>query len=199
QERGPADRCSDPVELARDHDARARLAHTARGARLAHALRHRHEHRPHSGRSRPAILGDARAHPPDRGQGVAQAQAPEPQPEAPQLPRQLTKTVIARLDRAIQYALRYRAWRWLLDARVRGHDINACATEPRNFPQPFAVSVQGEGVSSRTRRETDMRVLTVATLAALFVAGFAIPADAARPVKGAVQGTATAAKGVGHG
>jgi len=42
-----------------------------------------------------------------------------------------------------------------------------------------------------------MRVLTVATLAALFVAGFAIPADAARPVKGAVQGTATAAKGVG--
>ena len=44
-----------------------------------------------------------------------------------------------------------------------------------------------------------MRVLTVATLAALFVAGFAIPADAARPVKGAVQGTATAAKGVGHG
>lgn len=43
-----------------------------------------------------------------------------------------------------------------------------------------------------------MRVLTVATLAALFVAGFAIHA-AARPVKGAVQGTATAAKGVGHG
>jgi hypothetical protein len=73
------------------------------------------------------------------------------------------------------------------------------ATEHRNFPQPFAVSLQGEGVSYRTRRETDMRVLTVATLAALFVAGFAIPADAARPVKGAVQGTATAAKGVGHG
>ena len=30
------------------------------------------------GGGRPAILGDARAHPPDRGQGVAQAQAPEP-------------------------------------------------------------------------------------------------------------------------
>src|SRR6185312_5137806 len=73
------------------------------------------------------------------------------------------------------------------------------ATEHRNFPQPFAVSLRGAGVSYRTRRETDMRVLTVATLAALFVAGFAIPADAARPVKGAVQGTATAAKGVGHG
>ena len=54
------------------------LAHAARGARAAHALRHRHEHRPHAGRSRPAVLGDARAHPPDRGQGAAQAQAPEP-------------------------------------------------------------------------------------------------------------------------
>ena len=42
--------------LARDHDARARLAHAARGARAAHALRHRHEHRPHAGRGRPAIL-----------------------------------------------------------------------------------------------------------------------------------------------
>ena len=38
---------------------------------LAHALRHRHEHRPHARRSRPAILGDARAHPPDRGEGAA--------------------------------------------------------------------------------------------------------------------------------
>ena len=56
---------------------------------LAHALRHRHEHRPHSGRGRPAILGDARAHPPDRSQGAAQAEAPEPQPQTPQLPRQL--------------------------------------------------------------------------------------------------------------
>jgi len=44
-----------------------------------------------------------------------------------------------------------------------------------------------------------MRVLTLATLAALLVAGFALPADAARPVKGTVQGTATAARGVGHG
>jgi hypothetical protein len=44
-----------------------------------------------------------------------------------------------------------------------------------------------------------MRSLTLATLAALLVAVFALPADAARPVKGAVQGTATAAKGVGQG
>ena len=90
QERGAADRRGDPVELARDHDARARLAHAARGARAAHALRHRHEHRPHAGRGRPAILGDARAHPPDRSQGAAQAEAPEPHPKTAQLPRQLS-------------------------------------------------------------------------------------------------------------
>ena len=64
---------------ARDHDARAGVADAARGARPPHALRHRHEHRPHARRSRPAVLGDARTHPPDRGQGAAQAQAPEPQ------------------------------------------------------------------------------------------------------------------------
>ena len=82
QERHPADRRRHPVEPARDHDARARLADAARRARAAHALRHRHEHRPHAGRSRPAILGDPRAHPPDRGQGAAQAQASEPVAEA---------------------------------------------------------------------------------------------------------------------
>ena len=36
-------------------------------------------------------------------------------------------------------------------------------------------------------------------LAALLVAAIALPAQAARPVKGAVQGTATAAKGVAYG
>jgi hypothetical protein len=53
-----------------------RLAHPARGARAPHALRHRHEHRPHARGGRPAVLGDPRAHPPDRGEGAAQAQAP---------------------------------------------------------------------------------------------------------------------------
>ena len=61
----------------------------ARRARAAHALRHRHEHRPHAGRGRPAVLGDARAHPPDRGQGAAQAQASEPVAEAAELLGQL--------------------------------------------------------------------------------------------------------------
>ena len=65
-------------ELARDDDARARLADSARRTHATHAVRHRHEQGPHVGRGRPAVLGDARAHPADRGQGAAQAQAPEP-------------------------------------------------------------------------------------------------------------------------
>ena len=89
QERDPADRRGDPVEPARDHDARAGLADAARGARAAHALRHRHEHRPHPRRGRPAVLGDPRAHPPDRGEGAAQAEAPVAEPEAAELPGQL--------------------------------------------------------------------------------------------------------------
>ena len=62
----------------------------ARGARAAHALRHRHEHRPHPRRGRPAILGDPRAHPPDRGEGPAQAEAPEPLAQIAQLSRHLS-------------------------------------------------------------------------------------------------------------
>ena len=86
QERDPADRRGDPVEPARDHDARARLAHAARRARAAHALRHRHEHRPHAGRSRPAVLGHPRAHPADRGEGAAEVEASEPVKEAAEFP-----------------------------------------------------------------------------------------------------------------
>ena len=56
QERDPAHRRRDPVQFARNHDARAGLADPARRTRAAHALRHRHEHRPHAGRSRPAVL-----------------------------------------------------------------------------------------------------------------------------------------------
>ncbi len=86
QERDPADRRRDPVEPARNHDPRAGVTDAARGTRAAHALRHRHEHRPHAGRGRPAVLGDARAHPPDRGEGAAQAEASEPVAEAAELP-----------------------------------------------------------------------------------------------------------------
>ena len=87
QERDPADRRCDPVEPARDDDARARITEPARGANLTHALWHRHEQRPHAGRGRPAVLGDARAHPADRGEGTAEAQAPEPIKDTQELPR----------------------------------------------------------------------------------------------------------------
>ena len=71
-------------------------ADAARGARAAHALRHRHEHRPHAGRGRPAVQRHARAHPPDRGEGAAQAQAPQPQPQAAQLPGRLGRVGMTR-------------------------------------------------------------------------------------------------------
>ena len=58
----------------------------ARGAHSAHALRHRHEQGPHAGGGRPAVLGDARAHPPDRGQGATEAEAPEPVKDTQKLP-----------------------------------------------------------------------------------------------------------------
>ena len=75
------------VEPARDYNPRAGVLDAARGARAAHALWHRHEFRPHAGRARPTIFGDARAHPPDRGQGAAEAEAPEPLKNSQDLPR----------------------------------------------------------------------------------------------------------------
>ena len=41
--------------------------------------------------------------------------------------------------------------------------------------------------------------MRLSLLAALLIALMSLPAEAARPVKGAVQGTATAAKGVAKG
>ena len=58
----------------RDDNPRARLLDAARGTRVAHALRDRHEHRSYAGGSRPAILGDARTHSPDRSEGAPQAE-----------------------------------------------------------------------------------------------------------------------------
>ena len=83
------DRCGDPVEPARDHDACPGFVDATRRTRAAHALRHRHEHRPHAGRSRPAVLGHPRTYPSDRGQGAAQAEASVAKPEAAVVPRQL--------------------------------------------------------------------------------------------------------------
>ena len=60
--------------------------HAARSEGAAHALRYRHEYRPHAGRSRQAVRRDARAHSSDRSQGAAQAASSEPQRTAAQLP-----------------------------------------------------------------------------------------------------------------
>src|SRR5262249_21258127 len=57
----------------------------ARGAGAEDAFRHRRAREPHARGSRPGLRGDARAHPPDRGQGAAQAAPPEPQPAAEEL------------------------------------------------------------------------------------------------------------------
>ena len=61
-------------------------AHAARGARDQDALRHRRRLRAHARGGRPELPGDARAHPPDRGEGAPQAAPPEPQPQAQGVP-----------------------------------------------------------------------------------------------------------------
>jgi RNA polymerase primary sigma factor len=75
---------------ARSHQGSAGHADAARGQGAAHALRHRDEHRPHAGRSRQAVRRHARAHPPDRGQGAAEAPASVAFGKAAQLPRRET-------------------------------------------------------------------------------------------------------------
>ena len=99
QERDPAGRRGDPVQPARDHDAGARQPDPARGTRAAHALRHRHEHRPYARRGRPAVLGHPRTYPPDRGQGAEKAETSQPQPQAAQLPGPLGPGNSIRIDK----------------------------------------------------------------------------------------------------
>ena len=63
--------------VARGADAQgARHADAARGADPAPAVRHRREVRLHARGGRPALRGHPRAHPPDRGEGAAQAAQP---------------------------------------------------------------------------------------------------------------------------
>ncbi len=54
--------CAKPPRRSGDFDP-------ARRTRPTHALRHRHEHRPHAGRGRPAVQRHPRTYPPDRGEG----------------------------------------------------------------------------------------------------------------------------------
>jgi DNA-directed RNA polymerase sigma subunit (sigma70/sigma32) len=66
---------SSPIDSATDEGLRRRRTpcsrpHAARSQGAAHALRHRHEHRPHARRGRQAVRRHARAHPADRGEGA---------------------------------------------------------------------------------------------------------------------------------
>jgi DNA-directed RNA polymerase sigma subunit (sigma70/sigma32) len=85
QQRGPG-RCRHAGRPARCGEGHPGQPHAARSQGAAHALRHRDVHRPHAGRSGQAVRRDARAHPPDRGQGHPQAQAPQPLGQAADLP-----------------------------------------------------------------------------------------------------------------
>jgi RNA polymerase sigma factor (sigma-70 family) len=68
------------------HPGNPRQPDAARSQGAAHALRHRDEHRPHPGGSRQAVRRHPGTHPPDRGQGPAQAAPPVPFRAAAQLP-----------------------------------------------------------------------------------------------------------------
>ena len=81
------DRGRDVRQPARRHQGSAGQPHPARSQGAAHALRHRNEHRPHAGRSRQAVRRHARAHPPDRSQGPAQAAPSFAFGKAAELPR----------------------------------------------------------------------------------------------------------------
>src|SRR5207237_3280492 len=73
----------------REYHTRARHRQRARGARPAHALRDRHEQRSHAGGGGPAVLGDSRTHPSNRGQGAAKTEASESIKNAQNFSRQL--------------------------------------------------------------------------------------------------------------
>ena len=64
----------------------ARHAHPAREEGARAALRHRRRPHPHARGGRKGVQRHARAHPPDRGEGPAQAPPPQPQQEAARFP-----------------------------------------------------------------------------------------------------------------
>jgi DNA-directed RNA polymerase, sigma subunit (sigma70/sigma32) len=91
QEHHPADRCRDPVEPART-TTRVLASLTPREERIVRmrfGIGMNTDHTLEEGR--PAVLGDPRAHPPDRGEGAAEAEAPEPVEDSKNLPRQLMR------------------------------------------------------------------------------------------------------------
>ncbi len=79
--------CRDQSESARTDGAGAEDADPAGREDHQDALRPGRRQRTYSGRSGPELRGDTRAHPPDRGQGAAQAAPSQPQPSPARVPR----------------------------------------------------------------------------------------------------------------
>ncbi len=93
---GPADaarqpagagRRGQPPVVARADAGHPRPAQPARAGGAGDALWFGGRHQPHPGGGGPVLRRDPRAHPPDRGQGAAQAAPPHPQPQAARLSR----------------------------------------------------------------------------------------------------------------
>ena len=70
-------------------------ADAARGEGHQDALRRRRRQRAHARRGRPELRRHPRAHPPDRGQGAAQAAPPVAQPQAARVPRRTNVVEVA--------------------------------------------------------------------------------------------------------
>jgi RNA polymerase sigma factor (sigma-70 family) len=102
-------------------------------------------YRPHAGRGRPAALGDARAHPPVRGQGAQEAEAPEPVKDSQKLPRQLMRRGSRRRVRP--------------PARVAPHPLNHTAVCPRRISRRLSAPKHDEGRAPQIAR---FRVVTAA-------------------------------------
>ena len=99
QERDPAPGFGHSGEPEGNHHPCPRLPHPARRTCSADALRHRDEHRPHAGRSRPAVQRHPRTDPPDRGEGAEEAEASVKVAEVEVVPGSVTHPGLIRLPK----------------------------------------------------------------------------------------------------
>jgi len=94
QGRGVAVGCGDQPEPEGTDVLGAQDAHAARRKSDQDALRPRRRQRAHARRSRAIVRRHARAHPPDRGEGAAQAAAPVALAQAARVPRKLRQRLL---------------------------------------------------------------------------------------------------------
>ena len=94
-----------------------------------------HEHRPHARRGGSAVLGHPRTHPPDRGQGVEEVEAPLAVAQAAELLRQLNSNSRAAISACARFAAA-----WLLQD---GSDIEALAPNMGGLKDECNVQISG--------------------------------------------------------